>query len=437
MKKFLTNPKFIFIFFIFFITGLTFIYYNFYKFYSIYFSKKYELTRNFIDKKNNKILDNIKIGKYYLDDIEYNIKNFDLKKNNIFFRKEYVHRPVGYIDIYKNKIIFVSYSGEIFVSNEIEDIKKNGINLEKIKKINYDFEFDEEDGLFYRNIKIRDILVDNDNLLIVLNGRTKINDEEYYASPKIIKGKINIKESKINFQDFYDSKEKIYNVKDWSHTGGRLIKYKEKSYLLSVPDHALMDNYDEFTRKINSNTSVIGKILLINNDKSEVFSYGHRNPQGLYYDSINDLIFETEHGPTGGDEINLIKQNKNYGWPEATYGAFIEGLNKYRNHKKNGFEEPKKYWWPSNCAMSEIITVEKGFHKNWNKNITVLNACLSGTRNQGESIYRWEFNKENGKLIKKAKYYFGDRIRDIKYDHKSKSLILLLENQQLISIIYL
>ena len=64
------------------------------------------------------------------------------------------------------------------------------------------------------------------------------------------------------------------------------------------------------TDKINSDNSIIGKILLIDNKNFEVFSRGHRNPQGIFYDLNDDLIFETEHGPTGGDEINLIKKNR-------------------------------------------------------------------------------------------------------------------------------
>ena len=104
---------------------------------------------------------------------------------------------------------------------------------------------------------------------------------------------------------------------------------------------------------MNSDNSIIGKIILINEKSYKIFSYGHRNPQGLFYDKENDIIFETEHGPTGGDEINLIREGKHYGWPSASYGAKIDKLNKYRNHKKNNFTEPLKYWW------QEIVVYQK------------------------------------------------------------------------------
>ena len=65
-----------------------------------------------------------------------------------------------------------------------------------------------------------------------------------------------------------------------------------------------------------------------------------------------------------------------------------------------------------------------------------MNACLSGSYNQGESLYRWKFDKKREKLIKKGKYFIGDRIRDLKYSKKNKVLIILLENQKQIALIY-
>ena len=97
---------------------------------------------------------------------------------------------------------------------------------------------------------------------------------------------------------------------------------------------------------------------MINKKDFEIFSYGHRNPQGLFYDQINDIIFETEHGPTGGDEINLIKKDHHYGWPLATYGAQIKDLNKFREHNKNNFTEPLKFWWPRNCGMLKLLKLK-------------------------------------------------------------------------------
>ena len=60
---------------------------------------------------------------------------------------------------------------------------------------------------------------------------------------------------------------------------------------------------------------------------------GHRNPQGLLFDKQNNIILSSEHGPTGGDEINIITENSNYGWPIASYG-YGHDLIKFQNHSK-------------------------------------------------------------------------------------------------------
>lgn len=436
MKNFIKNKKNLFIISTIIILVVSvFIKFNYYKFYSIYFIKKWELTKNLIEKKNLKTIEHLNQNKIYFENKEYNFINFPLEKYGISYFKDYSHKPLGYIDIYKDRIIFASYDGKIFYSNNIDEIKKKNLILNKFEIFNYNFDFDFEDGLHYRNIKIRDILVDGEDLYVVTNGRTKIDEDNYYASTNILKGKINLNDSKIYFNSFFSPDEKITDIVDWSHTGGRLVKYKNSSFLLSVPDYALMNDYKKLTKLVNSKKSIIGKILLVEDAKFKIFSYGHRNPQGLYYDDKNDLIFETEHGPTGGDEINLIKKNKNYGWPEATYGATIEGLNFFRNHKKNGYVEPLSYWWPRGCGVSQIIKVDNNFNDDW-KNYTIINACLSGSKDQGKSIYRWEFDIKKETLIKKNKYHIGDRIRDIKYLKSKKTIMMLLENKRSLALIF-
>ncbi len=435
MKKYL-NKKNLTIISIFIIILAVFVKLNFYKFYSIYFTHKYNYTKNIIEGKNLKLLEIMDDNKIFFEKDEYKFQKFPLEKYGVFFKKKYIHRPVGYFDVYMDRIIFVSYDGTIFYSNNIDEIKNNNnLIFKKFKTINLDLEFDEEDNQPYRNIKIRDILIDDDKLYLVTNGRTKLSNDNYYGSTNILYGNINLNSFSIKIKKFYSPDEKIFNIGDWAHSGGRLVKYKNSSFLLAVPDYALKIDSESFAKLIKSDESIIGKILLIKDGKSKTFSYGHRNPQGLFYDQENDLIFETEHGPTGGDEINLIKYKKNYGWPDATYGAKIQGLNKFRNHKKNGYVEPLKYWWPANCAQSEIIKVDKNFNYNWKK-YTLISACLSGSKNQGESIYRWEFDPKKEKLIKKNKYYIGDRIRDIKYLKEKKIILMLLENQKSLVLIF-
>lgn len=81
--------------------------------------------------------------------------------------------------------------------------------------------------------------------------------------------------------------------------------------------------------------------------KPSIWSYGHRNVQGMAYDSANDIIYATEHGPRGGDELNLIEKGKNYGWPAITYGIDYSGAIISELTEKEGMEQPIHYWTPS------------------------------------------------------------------------------------------
>jgi glucose/arabinose dehydrogenase len=81
-----------------------------------------------------------------------------------------------------------------------------------------------------------------------------------------------------------------------------------------------------------------------------IWSYGHRNPQGLAIDPRTGKLWESEHGPRGGDEINLIKRGLNYGWPVITYGMNYDGSSLTDLTEKEGMEQPAHYWTPSIAA---------------------------------------------------------------------------------------
>ena len=82
---------------------------------------------------------------------------------------------------------------------------------------------------------------------------------------------------------------------------------------------------------------------------------GSRNIQGLFYDKHNNFIIFTEHGPKGGDELNIIQPGKNYGWPAITYGVDYSGavISPFTEHPD--MEQPVKYWVPSIAPSSMIL----------------------------------------------------------------------------------
>ena len=162
------------------------------------------------------------------------------------------------------------------------------------------------------------ILIDGENLFVSYSNEVSEN----CFNTGILKSKIN--EKNLLFEKFFDHQECVskktskYKTFKMGQAGGRIIKYKD-NYLFS---HGSYSEFDE----VQDENSIFGKILLI--DKSgnlkKIFSKGHRNPQGLNLFQ-NKIIFQTEHGPQGGDEVNIIKEDMNYGWPLASYGSHYIG----------------------------------------------------------------------------------------------------------------
>ena len=104
-----------------------------------------------------------------------------------------------------------------------------------------------------------------------------------------------------------------------------------------------------------------GETPLDNPFGSEIWSLGHRNPQGLFIHPETKQVWLQEHGPRGGDEINLIKKGANYGWPVITYGRSYIGLKIGEGTSKKGMQQPIKYWVPSIAPCGLLIYSGKKF----------------------------------------------------------------------------
>ena len=104
--------------------------------------------------------------------------------------------------------------------------------------------------------------------------------------------------------------------------------------------------------------------------KGSIWSYGHRNPQGMVYDKTTGRLWAAEHGPRGGDELNLVEKGKNYGWPKTSYGINYDGTILTKDKELPGITNPTRYWVPSiaPCGIT-IVTSDK--YPNWKGNILV------------------------------------------------------------------
>ena len=103
--------------------------------------------------------------------------------------------------------------------------------------------------------------------------------------------------------------------------------------------------------------------------RAEIWSYGHRNPQGLTYDDLTGKLWSIEHGPRGGDEINLILKGRNYGWPVISYGKEYWGpVSVGEGTEKEGMEQPIKFYIPSIAPGSLLIYSGDAFPE-WRGNL--------------------------------------------------------------------
>ena len=99
--------------------------------------------------------------------------------------------------------------------------------------------------------------------------------------------------------------------------------------------------------------------------RNEIWSYGHRNPQGLVWDGVNQRLWSIEHGPRGGDELNLIERGGNYGWPVISYGKEYASFRSIgEGTHKEGMEQPKKFYIPS-IAPSSLIQYNGNAFPEW------------------------------------------------------------------------
>ena len=198
--------------------------------------------------------------------------------------------------------------------------------------------------------------------------------------------------------------------------GGRLILLDDHRLLLSVGDHEF-DGLNSVEILSQDDQAGYGKTILINleTDAAEIYSTGHRNPQGLYL-TPSGAIWLTEHGPDGGDELNLIVKGANYGWPLVTYGTDYRALVwplSVNQGRHQGFEAPIYAWLPS-IGISNLVGVEKQLFKFWQKDLLVASL---GKR----SLWRVRVRKQRVLFVEPIEV--GERIRDIIEDNEGRIIL--------------
>ncbi|GGW60673.1 glucose/arabinose dehydrogenase [Winogradskyella epiphytica] len=169
------------------------------------------------------------------------------------------------------------------------------------------------------------------------------------------------------------------NTTKGQHFGSR-IEFDNDGYLyFSIGDRGNRDeNPQDITRdggkiyRLNDDGSIPDDNPFVDeaNAKTAIYSYGHRNPQGMMMHPETGEIWVHEHGPKGGDEINIIAKGKNYGWPLVSYGVNYSGTSFTDNTTLPGMKDPLFYWVPS-IAPSGMTFVTSDIYPEWNGNLLV------------------------------------------------------------------
>ncbi|MEN0047652.1 MAG: PQQ-dependent sugar dehydrogenase [Bacteroidota bacterium] len=164
------------------------------------------------------------------------------------------------------------------------------------------------------------------------------------------------------------------------HHYGSRIEFDREGYLyFSVGDRGRRDNHPQYLtndcgkiHRIHDDGSIPEDNPFVNNKNAQksIYSYGHRNPQGVAMNPANGQIWAHEHGPKGGDEVNKIEAANNYGWPVISYGINYTGTRFTDLTEKEGMEQPLTYWVPSiaPCGMA-FVTGDR--YPAWKGNLLV------------------------------------------------------------------
>lgn len=212
-----------------------------------------------------------------------------------------------------------------------------------------------------------------------------------------------------------------------SHPGGRMLFLRDGTLLLTIGD-----GYD-FKEAAQDPASHLGKVLRLTAEGGvppdnpfvgrtghapEVWTLGHRNIQGLMLDSATNEVWSHDHGPRGGDEINLLEPGKNYGWPRALWGIDYDGKRISDQSHVDGMEDPKFFWAPS-IAPSGLAAYHGTKFPQWQDKLLV--GALAA---RGMVVLRR--GKDSGLLVEEQRLMTSlkARIRDVRVNQEGDVYLL-------------
>lgn len=255
--------------------------------------------------------------------------------------------------------------------------------------------------------------------------------ESYYSTTALARGKLNLQE------DGLTDVEDIFVADAWSSSpgghGSRLLFAPDGTLFMSSPFRRDMDGPQD-------RMSHIGKLLRLNADGSvpqdnpfvsaagvlpEIWSLGHRAMEGMAFHPLTGELWTTEHGPQGGDEVNIIQPGNNYGWPLVSYGRDYDGSRLGPLPGPQGLQEPHMLWVPSIAPSGTMFYTGDEFPE-WKNNIFVgslMTARLAGTGH----IERIEPDESGGLKRERLLTELKQRVRDVRQGPDGRLYVLTEE----------
>tara|TARA_R110001599_G_scaffold69232_2_gene194884 strand:- start:27 stop:1472 length:1446 start_codon:yes stop_codon:yes gene_type:complete len=293
--------------------------------------------------------------------------------------------PWGMVFLPSGDMLVTEQSGEIYrIDKELNKISVSGVPKSK---------YSSQGGLM--DLELHPDF-ENNNWLYVSYSDYRVEGKDTLAGTALSRFKFSL--------DQLSNEEKLFEGHPYgtsgSHFAGRIEFDKEGYLFLSVGDRRKENEYPQ------SLSNYCGKIHRMMDDGKipsdnpfvtqdsvmpTIYSYGHRNPQGLALNPTSNQIWAHEHGPRGGDEVNIIEPGLNYGWPVISYGIEYDGTTFTDLTEKEGMEQPILYWAPS-IAPSGATFVTTDKYPGWEGDFLVgslrfryLNRCIvEGNKIVGE-----------------------------------------------------
>ena len=273
--------------------------------------------------------------------------------------------------------------------------------------------------IFSRQGGLLDVAVDNNfssNKIIYLTA--SVSDSDKGSNTSLFSAKLD-GDSLVDLKQLYKATP---DSEEQRHFGGSILVKNQYIYFTVGdrgnrdvnPQNLNLDGGKVYRLNLDGSIPDDNPFIDVENSKKAIWSYGHRNPQGIVNGYNDDEIWIHEHGPRGGDEINIIKDpetndnplnERNYGWPKATYGINYSGSEITKNKTLDGVTDPYYYWTPSIAPSGMVMIKSSEIYSDWNN--TLLIGSLSF-----RYLERLKFD-DSGIAIREKLFPRIGRVRDV------------------------